>query len=208
MKRRIEKGIIIVVGILIIGMNVFIGMKSSVNRKIADDTINDIGITETTAEEYYENNSTIINTCDVKKSKTVQSENQAIKALCDRGFDQEAVTYDYSIDGELLNDDKEATNCKEKHPIYHTYYTTPNEDVWMIDVVNGSITANPISYNLESDRGANLIFSETKEITGYSSKANTFYKTIPDESELIVKIVDKINSDTLDKLTNDKIAGM
>lgn len=208
MKRRIEKGIIIVVGILIIGMNVFIGMKSSVNRKIADDTINDIGITETTAEEYYENNSTIINTCDVKKSKTVQSENQVIKALCDRGFDQEAVTYDYSIDGELLNDDKEATNCKEKHPIYHTYYTTPNEDVWMIDVVNGSITANPISYNLESDRGANLIFSETKEITGYSSKANTFYKTIPDESELIVKIVDKINSDTLDKLTNDKIAGM
>ena len=189
-------------------MNVFIGMKSSVNRKIADDTINDIGITETTAEEYYENNSTIINTCDVKKSKTVQSENQAIKALCDRGFDQEAVTYDYSIDGELLNDDKEASNCKEKHPIYHTYYTTPNEDVWMIDVVNGSITANPISYNLESDRGANLIFSETKEITGYSSKANTFYKTIPDESELIVKIVDKINSDTLDKLTNDKIAGM
>ena len=40
-------------------------------------------------------------------------------------------------------------------------------------------------------------FSETKEITGYSSKANTFYKTIPDESELIVKIVDKINSDTV-----------
>ena len=26
--------------------------------------------------------------------------------------------------------------------------------------------------------------------------------------EAIVKIVDKINSDTLDKLTNDKIAGM
>jgi hypothetical protein len=41
---------------------------------------------------------------------------------------------------------------------------------------------------------------------GYDSDANMFYETIPHESELIVKTVDRIDAETLDTLTVGVIA--
>ena len=45
-------------------------------------------------------------------------------------------------------------------------------------------------------------------VTEYDSENNMFYETIPKESELIVKIVDKIDSETLNSLTKEVIAGL
>ena len=45
-------------------------------------------------------------------------------------------------------------------------------------------------------------------IIGYDSENNMFYETIPKESELIVKVVDKIDSETLNSLTKEVIAGL
>ena len=63
--------------------------------------------------------------------------------------------------------EQEAKSSKEKHPIYQTYYTSVNNEVWTIIVINGSFIANPVSYNAQSERGAQLIVAESIVITGY-----------------------------------------
>jgi hypothetical protein len=156
-------------------------------------------------EEYYEENATVLDTIIVKDSPTVQTTAQAVEELTERGFDQNEVTYSYSYDGEYLMNGDEDEN--EKHPVYQTLYTSEAEELWSVFLINGQILANPVSYNMDSGLQTQVIFSESEMITGYDSETNTFYFTVPKEQALTVKVVEEINSNVLDGLTSEVIAG-
>ena len=72
-------------------------------------------------------------------------------------------------------------------------------------MINGSIFANPVSYNMNSERTAQLLISESEQLTSYESNTNKYYVTIPNEDAAIVRVVEKIDADSLNKLTVEEI---
>lgn len=151
------------------------------------------------ADEYYENNSEVIEIIEADKSDEVQSEYEVVENLEQRGFGECSVLTEYSINGEYSNG-YEISDTDEKHPVYYTYYTSANNELWTITVTNGSVTAYPVGFNMYSEIGVEVIVSETETITAYDSVTNKFYETVPYESALIVKVIDHIDADTLDRL--------
>lgn len=152
-------------------------------------------------EEYYKQNATIIKKYSADEAKEMLTEQQAIEELHKRGFDQFEITYDYKADGEYVGD-AEVTGSKEQRPMYQTYYSSlVNEEVWYIIMINGFITASPAYFN--SKLYVPVILSETESILGYDSDTNTFFEIIPNETIAKLKVVNKINAETLDSFTNE-----
>lgn len=207
MNSKWKTAIIWLVGIAIVALIIFIGMKDSIVRPINEEKANAMKSDPVDAEEYYKEKSEIVDSYDVKSSDNVQSEKTAIEDIKGRGFEQYLISYEYSIDGEYTKE-QEALNENEKHPIYQTYYASSNGELWTIITTNGSIIANPVSYNMQSEREVQLVIAESEIITGYDSHSNMFYETIPSESELTVYVVDKIDSKTLDSLTIEALSGL
>lgn len=162
-------------------------------------------VTSPDADAYYENNSKVISEINVKDSDAVLTEAETSQALEDRGFTQFSVTSAYSMDGKYYDSEDVSDTSSKKHPIYETYYVTAAEEVWTIFVINGVTMANPVSYNLQSTLGVQVIFSETDTVMSYDSVTNKFYETIPDKSVLIVITVEKIDAQTLERLTVEEI---
>ncbi len=160
------------------------------------------------ADAYYKNNSKIISQVNVKDSKLVQSETELSNNIENRGFGEYPVSSEYSMDGEYYEAIAISDSSSDKHPMYQTYYQTAKEELWVIFVVNGSVMAIPMSYNMQSDLGVQVIISESETVTSYDSSTNKFYETIPNETELIVKIIDKIDAESLEKLTFEVIDGL
>ena len=155
---------------------------------------------------YWDNSEEVIKVINAKESEDIQTESEVVSFLKERGFgDDFEITYNSDMDGNYVDDTEIAEDSTDKHPMYETSYIAENGDVWTIFVVNGAIFARPVSFNLESELEAELLFSETKEITSYDDETNKFYVTIPKESAAIVKVVDKIDAETLDKLTVEVI---
>ena len=152
-------------------------------------------------EGYYWDNSEVIDVIDVQKSEDVLTEAEVITLLKERGFANYPITYEYSINGEYNNEAEALDTSTDKHPLYQTYYVSKSEEVFTICVINGSIIAYPASFNLESNLEAELLISESEELTSYVNEVNKFYVTIPKDSAAIVQTVKKINAETLDKLT-------
>ena len=157
------------------------------------------------AESYYQNNSEIISEINANDSKDVCTEAEAFKYFSERGFTQYSITTQYSMEGIYSDTVDISDTSSEKHPSYQTYYTTQNGDIWTIFIINGNIMANPVSYNIQSELGVQVIISESDTVTSYDSADNKFYETIPKESALIVITVEKINSDALEELTIGEI---
>lgn len=221
MIKKWKMALIWVIGIAIVGLIVFVGMKKSVENKIieeqvdkmtsdfVDDEANDYAKAKAEGDAYYNEKSIVLNVIDVKKSSTVQTERQIIKDFKDRGFGDYPIYTNHSIDGEYFND-KEVSDSNERHPSYQTNYVSSNNELWSIISMNGCIVASPLSFNFGGESGLNvmLVIAESEKIMCYDSSTNTFYETIPYATEGIVKIVDKINTETLDKLTVDVIKGL
>lgn len=199
--------IAIVSSIVIIGIAAFILPKTNKSKDTSEASAletSSVSDAPSVAEEYYKNNSKIVSVADVTSEDTL-SETEITNLLSDSGFKDYPVTYMYSLDGKY-NDEKEVSSTSsEKHPMYGTYYTSKTGDVWYITVVGSAIFATPMSYNVDSNAQVPLMFSTTTEITGYDEEKGKFYKVIPNDSAAIVKTVDKINSETLDKLTVEEI---
>ena len=157
------------------------------------------------ADAYYEQNSTVISEVDADASEEVQTEKAVLEDLENRGFPESPVFTNYDMDGTFHEDIEIGDMPADKHPKYMTYYVTENEEVWTLIWINGKILANPVSYNLQSTLPAQLVISETETITGYDNYTGKFYETIPNDSELIVKIVDCIDKDLLESLTIEEI---
>ncbi len=157
------------------------------------------------AESYYGNNSDIIMEIDVNDSNDVLTEAETCTELTGRGFEKYPITTEYSMDGAYSDATNISDNASNRHPMYQTYYVSSNRDLWTIFVINGSVLANPVSYNLQSGRSVQVIVSETETVMSYDSATNRFYETIPHESSLVLITVDKIDAGTLDRLTAEEI---
>lgn len=180
-------------------------VKYDVSVKDGDQTKPTKPENPTEADEYYWDNAEVVDVIDAQESKNVMTETEVITTLKERGFVDYPITYDYSIDGEYMDDTEAVEGSTDKHPMYQTYYAAKNGDIWTVFVINGAVIANPVSFNVESELEAQLLFSETKELTSYDEETNKFYVTIPKETAAIVKVVEKINAETLDKLTIEEI---
>ena len=176
---------------------------------IADTTLYAGWEEKSEAEQYYEENSQLIDIVNVEESEDVMTESEVKSFLEDRGFENCQITYSYSINGEYgsYGDKTEVSDeSSDKHPAYQMIYLSESGEAWIIDVINGAIFANPFYYNAESETGVMLLVSETDELTSYDSEGNKFYVTIPNSTEVVVKVVDKIDSETLDGLTGEELS--
>lgn len=165
-------------------------------------------VTPPDADEYFNNNSEVIMVIDANMSDDVLTEAQTVETLTERGFTEFSITSDYTMDGTYYDAADILETSTSKHPVYETYYVTGSGDVWTIIMINGRIMANPVSYNLQSNHGVQVIISETDTVTSYDGTTNQFYETIPHDSELIVKIVKRIDAETLESLTYGVIDGL
>lgn len=159
-------------------------------------------------ENYYRENGEVVRIIDANASEDVPTEEEVMTLLSERGFADFPVTFDYGMDGAYVGQEEIAGDAATKHPMYQTNFITENQELWTIFVINGSVVANPVSYNLESSREAQLLISESQEITSYNSHTNKYYVTIPKESAVIVRTVDKIDVETLNQLTCEEIDGL
>ena len=174
--------------------------------------------TKTSAELYYEDHSELIDIIEMEAADDVLTETQAKSVLEELGFGQELdadgnfigypVTYNYSISGDYTDETEVSDGSMDKHPMYQTFYLSENREGWMIYIINGEVFANPVSFNLESDLDALFLVSTTETLTSYDNATNMFYETIPYASEVIVEIVDRIDAETLDGLTIEKICAL
>lgn len=156
-------------------------------------------------EKFYQENGEIVRIVDVNTSEDIPTEEEVMTLLSARGFADFPITFDYGMDGAYVGEEEIAGDAATKHPMYQTFFISENQELWTIFVINGSVIANPVSYNLESTRAAQLLISESQEITSYDSNANKYYITIPKESAVIVRTVDKIDAETLNQLTCEAI---
>lgn len=157
------------------------------------------------ADSYFQNNSDIISEVEVNKSNNVHTEMEAYNNLVERGFGEKNIETEYSMNGEFSKAKAISNTSSAKHPIYQTTYITSNGDVWTILEINGVVMANPVSYNMQSDLGTQLIITETETVVSYDSRSNKFYETIPKASELIVKKINRIDAETIETLTYGEI---
>lgn len=163
--------------------------------------------TTTVTDATLEEGLPVIVTYSADTSDNIQSEKQAIEDMNSRGFVEYPVSYEYSTNGEYIGK-QEATDVDEKHPIYQTYYYSPNNELWTIIATNGNMMANPVSYNIQSEQDIHIVFIETETITAYDSNNNSFYEITPNGSTLSAYIVDKINAETLASFTVEAINTM
>ena len=157
------------------------------------------------AEEYYSANAEILSVTKVDDAEEILTSSEAISGFEERGFSLYEVTSFYEINGDMYSDGKIVGKTNEKHPCYQTYYMNSSDELWTLFIINNKVLANPVSFNMQSERNAQLIISEDESIVSYDSVTNSYYETIPDESELIVLKVDKIDSNTLDRYTITEI---
>lgn len=157
------------------------------------------------ADSYFQNNSSIVSEIEADFSDNVHTEAETYSNLAGRGFTEYPIETEYSMTGEHYEPEVISDTSTSKHPYYQTSYVASNGDVWTIFEINGVVMANPVSYNVQSERDVQLIISESETVTSYDNRTNKFYETIPNESELSVKAVSRIDAETLENLTFGEI---
>ena len=205
---------IFVVMLIVVGIAFALIRFSIIDISLAEDALASLGLieqysTETTnADEYFQNNATVLEIIDASTSKDVLTESQVFSFFQDRGFVEHPITCNYSMDGVYDPDMSFSEDSTTMHPMYETYCITSKDEVWTIFVINGAIMAKPVSYNLQSGLGVEVLISETNTLTSYDGVTNQFYETIPNDSTVILKTVERIDAETLETLTYGVIDGL
>lgn len=185
-----------VIGVAFVGTAVFAILRL---LNIWNDRGNTANIIEyPDVRAYFEERAEIVSVTPVKDSKNTLSEQDAVEELRSRGFTQYPITSDYTIDGESEDDTVVSDDSSLMHPIYRTYFMSFDNVLWSIALVDGKVIATPSSYNLEHTGGVPIEVSETEEIASYDLSTNSIYLTIPFDTTIDVRVVDRIDSETLD----------
>ena len=115
-----------------------------------------------------------------------------------RGFSGYTITASYSQDGIIRDTEEIDPTSGEKCPLYNVFYETPKGMWWVIYVCNGKYMANPL-FMYDATLVQNLVV-EDEYVTSYSSNSNEFIVSVPDDSELLMRRVDRIDAETLGAL--------
>lgn len=184
----------------------FAGEKSSKDEPPIETEIssNNESVAES-KEEYYRENSTVVEVIEASKSEETPAEDEVIVMLRERGFTRFPVTYEYAEGGKYEGTTEITGDSGKTHPIYQTFFEAENGDIWTIFVINGEVMANPASYNLRSPHPVQLLFSESEELTSYDNQTDQYYVTIPRDSAVIVKTVDRIDAQTINSITDEEM---
>ncbi len=148
---------------------------------------------------------TIVSETRLSASQTAQTEAEAYRDLADRGFTQAPITTSYAADGSYTEEKEISAQSGERHPTYQTLYMTGDGVIWSILSINGSVTANPLSFNDGEHWDVMHLLSETGLCVQYDSAATTFFEILPDPSALRVKPVSRIDAALLESMTAEEV---
>lgn len=152
-----------------------------------------------------QNNRTVINP---SKSNDIQSEANAIAFLMGRGFKNLTITADRTIDGQALENYEVSLESQDKHPVYYLSYTTEEGDQWTITVINGSIYAEPVTYNEADESGKKTILTEKETVTVYDSEKNEYIEGTPTEEDGSYRLSETINKELIDSMNAEAISSL
>lgn len=169
------------------------------------DLKEDYKVPEFDAEKYFKENTDLKSSYGAQSSQNISTESEAYDNFKERGFSVNPITYEYSMDGTYSGDCEILAYSSSEHPMYQTYFTTSNGDIWSVREIDSSFFAIPISYNCADETKPQLVISETDAIISYDSTANKFYINVPDKSKAIIKTVERIDAETLEKLNNEEL---
>lgn len=200
-KRCLPLIIALCFGVLLLGVGIYVIVRVLDKHSKSEYVVpSDYYIEYPDAEEYFKENSKVLQVVSAKESTNVLSEKEVTKLLYERGFTQNSITTSFSMNGDYGDDKVISESSSEKHPMYQTYYVSSGNKTWSIVVIDGSIMAYPLTYTGNNPNGATVTVSETKEIVSYDFSSNSFYRNIPNENNITVRVVDRIDSNTLDSL--------
>ena len=157
-------------------------------------------------EGTWENAKEVVQVINVEDVSDIPTEDQVIETMEERGFEDNSIVYEFTNSGDYCDETEVESGSTEKRPMYLTEYLSENGEVWTVYIINGALFAYPASFNLDSELEAEVLVSETDEITSYDYETNRYYVTIPDRAGAIVKVVDRIDAETLDSLTADVLS--
>lgn len=157
------------------------------------------------ADEYYGRYTNIVSVSKTDKEK-MQSGTEIMQILTERGFDTDSLITNYDENGSYSEEDMLIADVPQaKHPLYKTPYISETEILWTVYVINGAVFAWPALYNLDAERDTPLMLSETDTVISYDGTTNQYYETIPRGDSLTVIKVNRIDKETLDKLTPEEM---
>ena len=159
----------------------------------------------TDVDAYFTERGKVISRTDADQSKSVRTEAASAADMDSRGFSGYPVTAEYSISGEYRPETEISAGSETRHPMYSTFYTAANGDIWSISEVNGQVCAFPVTYNMNSGETVQVIVSETESLMSYDSGTNRFYETVPSPETLRVVVVSRIDAETLERLSAEGI---
>ena len=151
-------------------------------------------------------NEQILQEFEASSSDAVPTTAEVASSLAQRGFENVVITSGYDQAGNPSEEEPLDPSSTAKHPLYNAYYITPDGNAWVIYICNGSFMADPLFLYDSSTPGYMIV--EEDYVTSYSSNEDKFIQTIPDESELVTKRVDKIDAALLDGLDERGIEGL
>ena len=155
---------------------------------------------------YKENSEKIIEIVDASNPDNLLSGAEAVALLKSKGFGEYPVTVYYDINGEYIDETEVDSKSTDYYPMYHTFYVSETDVLWKVMVIGKSVVAVPMSYMMEIDTKAQIMFSESESIVSYNIDDMVFYITIPKKSAVDVNVFDMLNAESLKNITNEEIA--
>lgn len=156
------------------------------------------------SDSIYKDKADVISKTAVNDSQTLQSEYDAYWDLSNRGLARDGVYSSWSMDGEYLYEAEiYSYEYNTKHPSYIAYYQSPTGVYWSIELINGVITATPLSFN--EDEGAAITLCETDTIMTYDVATNQFFEIIPKAEVRKLHKVEQITDTVLDSMTKEAL---
>ena len=174
------------------------------SKKKTEETTNIVTIEEIDVKVNLEELGSITGEESVKQA-SLMTEEEAVKEFAMRGFTEEPIFIYCDMDGEYIGKTEISATGSQKHPSYETYYKTPSEGIWCIKLIGDTLYATPLSWYEDKSWSVPHMLSEAEDYKTYDSKSKMFYTLKPYESELVIKHLDRINTDALDSLTAQEV---